>query len=238
MSYWLYHQQMPLCRVRRLVDDRAESGTVVLALPANLVGELSVLTGELELYEDRSDHLEAVQALAVRSAGDEVELTIMAMGTWASAEGDRFNDDWLLVDGLALCTVDNCKVSPLGCPKGPHVRCSLPGDAFRQLNYRRQELKTLRRLQRADVQALGGDAVGLMLPLVYDGPRFESASSPALEILRLRQRVRLPVALELADAGERTLTVVGHAGEARALSKRSSHREVLARATKPAAVRS
>ena len=43
MSCWLYHQQMPLCRVRRLVDDRTKTGTIVLALPANLVGEVNAL---------------------------------------------------------------------------------------------------------------------------------------------------------------------------------------------------
>jgi len=222
MSYWLYHEQMPLCRVRRLVDARAESGTVVLSLPANLVSDMSVLTDELELYEDQNDHLEAIQALAVRATGDEVELTIMAMGHWTSEDADRFNDDWLLVDGLPLCTVENCKVSPVGCPKGPHVRCSMPGDAFRQLNYRRRQLKTLRRIQRADVEALGNEAVGLMLPLIYDGPRSDSASQPVLELLRLRDRVRLPVDLELADAGDSTLTIVGHTGEARPLGSRAS----------------
>jgi hypothetical protein len=224
MSFWLYHQQMPLCRVRRLVDDRAESGTVVLALPANLANDLSMLTDELELYEDQNDHLEAIQALAVQSTGDEVELTIMAMGGWRDADEQRFNDDWLLVDGKATCPVESCLVSPDACPNGLHVRFTVAGDALRRVNYRRRRLQALRQVQQTNVHGLGGDAVGLMVPLTYDGPKTESETLPQIEILRLRSRLRIPISMDLADAGMSSVTIVGHAGSPCAIGRRQPDR--------------
>jgi hypothetical protein len=214
MSFWLYHEQMPLCRVRRLVDDRAQSGTVVLALPANLAGDLSILTDELELYEDQHEHLEPIQGLAVRLAGDEVELTIMTMGGWRDQDEERFNDDWLLVDGKPLAQVNNCHVSSSRCPNGLHIRFTLDLEALRRMNYRRQHLQDLLRLQQASVHSLGAEPVGLMVPLNYDGPRLETENSPQHELLRLRHRLRMPVSLDLGDAGARTVTIVGHVGEA------------------------
>lgn len=225
MSFWLYHQQMPLCRVRRLHDDRAASGTIVLALPANLAGDLSVLTGALELYEDRTDQLDAIQGLAVRLAGDEVELTIMTMGRWHNPEAMRFNDDWLLVDGYPLCMARGCTISADRCPRGAHVRLTIDEHALRRLNYRRRQLAALRQIQQSNIHAIDDDTVGLMLPLVYDGPEMDTHEPATVELLRLRQRVRLPIQCELADAGHEAITLIGHAGEAAALqTSRRAHR--------------
>jgi hypothetical protein len=224
MSYWLYHQQMPLCRVRRLIDDRAESGTVVLALPANLVGDLCVLTHALELYEDQSDHREAIQGLAVHLAGDEIELTVMMMGGWRDADEQRFNDDRLLVDGKPLCRIEQCIIAPGACPNGLHVRFTLAGEALRRINYRRQRLQALRQVQQMHVHDLGRDAIGLMTPLADDGPKTEAQPVPRIEILRLRHRLRIPATLDLADSGAAAITVVGHAGAASALANRQASR--------------
>jgi len=234
MGVWLYDTVMPLCRVRRLVDDQANSGTLTLLLPAHLIDDVSRLSAALTLYDESGDHAERLHGLAVHRRGDELALTVMPLGSVPASAGPGLDDDWLLVDGRAVCQVVACVMSPGGCPKGPHVRVVIPGRAWRRLPYRRAGLGALRGLAHRDGASLPSRPLGLMLPLSDDGPRVLEQTSVGVELLRLRPRARVPFTAELADAGWSEVTLIGHAGEARPLAE-SSVRRAARSATVPSA---
>ena len=227
MVGWFYINDEVAAPVRMLETDE-QSGVLTIEVASRFVPNRAMLRGKTIIEYRHWAERRLIRCLGAERVGNALMIEAVDVGP-AKAELEESTDplgaaeDWLAINGKAYCRISGLRVSDRG-----NSHCLF--------NVGLTDWRDLRIGENAPLASIGitlhaaHDNDASITPLLHSARELpQSISPPAVEIIRLRERLRLTIRPIATDWGDDTTLVVASVSKAVALRRVAQHQTIGAR---------
>jgi len=196
---WLYIDDAPVSPLTQIADRRWRDGTLSFGLPAPMMDDPpAALSGALTLV--RGEQVLRIACLKWGVHGGSLLALAVSLGPPADPPEDpcAADEDWLVRDGRALGRVDEVAWDPRATHPGPYIEVVMGEAAWNALDFEPLACREVHCPRHTHCR------VAHMAT-----PVWREQGGPAIELVRLRQRLRLGWCPGAILAGEGRHRVLG-----------------------------
>ncbi|MEM1355551.1 MAG: hypothetical protein AAGC44_06025 [Planctomycetota bacterium] len=222
MNWWYAIEGRRLCRVRRVENRQHRDGTVCLTLP-NQTDLIDPTSGGLfEVHDDLDGQVYLAQALSCWYEADALMMVCTPLGNLINRGETEWEEDYLVCGGHDPVPLISRVRAKSACPNGDHIRLDLDRSAWNNLPLYQGTGPAL------PCRRCGGriDALPLIWEFCPVVKGSQAEHEPQVDLILLRERLRLNVSLNMVRIGEFSVTLIGHVVDTWSLSNQKPVRSI------------